>query len=66
MRRPSPLLSKSSKRPRGAKAFAVFTVTVMVALSAAAAVLLPDQAAEATDLGIVQIDQLFGSGTFEP
>lgn len=48
------------------KAFAVFSVTVLVALSAAAAVLLPDQAADATDLGIVQIDQLFGSGTFEP
>jgi len=65
MRRPNPSLTKSSMRPRGSKAIAVFTATVMVALSAAAAVLLPDQAAEATDLGIVQIDQLFGAGTFE-
>ncbi|QHI97603.1 hypothetical protein GT347_06135 [Xylophilus rhododendri] len=48
------------------KAFIVFSVTVLVALSAAAAVLLPDQAADATDLGIVQIDELFGAGTFEP
>lgn len=48
------------------KAFVVFAVTVLVALSAAAAVLLPDQAADATDLGIVQIDQLFAAGTFEP
>ncbi|WPB55748.1 hypothetical protein [Xylophilus sp. GOD-11R] len=47
------------------KAFAVFSATVLVAVSAAAAVLLPDQAAEATDLGIIQIDQLFGPGTFE-
>lgn len=65
MRRPTPTLSKSSKGPRGPKAVAFFTATVMVALTAAAAVLLPDQAAEATDLGIVQIDQLFGAGTFE-
>lgn len=48
------------------QAFAFFSATVLVAVTAAAAVLLPDQAADATDLGIVQIDQIFGAGTFEP
>jgi hypothetical protein len=54
------------KRRQLPQAFAVFTATVLIALTAVGAVLLPDQAAEATDLGIVQIDQIFGSGTFEP
>ncbi|WP_295857277.1 hypothetical protein [uncultured Xylophilus sp.] len=46
-------------------AFLAFTATILVALSAAAAVLLPDHAGDATELGIVQLDQLFPPGTFE-
>jgi len=46
-------------------ALAAFTATIVVAISAAAAVLLPDYAAEATNLGIVQVDDLFPAGTFE-
>ncbi|MCS4509436.1 hypothetical protein [Xylophilus ampelinus] len=46
-------------------AFTAFTVTILVAISAAAAALLPDHAAEATDLGIFQVDELFPAGTFE-
>ncbi|XAH24876.1 hypothetical protein AAFF27_06695 [Xylophilus sp. GW821-FHT01B05] len=46
-------------------ALAAFSATIVVAVSAAAAVLLPDYAAEATNLGIVQVDDLFPAGTFE-
>jgi hypothetical protein len=46
-------------------ALLAFFATVVVAVSAAAAVLLPDHAADATDLGIVQVDDLFAAGTFE-
>ena len=46
-------------------ALLAFFATVVVAVSAAAAALLPDHAADATDLGIVPVDALFVSGTFE-
>ncbi|WP_198969659.1 hypothetical protein [Xylophilus sp. ASV27] len=46
-------------------ALAAFTATIVVAISAATAVLLPDYAAEATNLGIVQVDELFPLGAFE-
>ena len=36
-------------------AFTAFTVTILVAISAAAAALLPDHAAEATDLGVMDV-----------
>lgn len=47
------------------RALAAFASTAVIAVSAATVMLLPDQAGDAADLGIIDVEQMFAIGAFE-